>query len=94
VKETDKTLIQRTVYFYASDIEAWNNVENKARWLHEALNTGLATIPPKTKTKDIEPAYFEDQGTPQIQESKKRLGDSNQEKFIEPLFRNRKKGKL
>lgn len=47
-------LIQKTVYFREEDIEAWENVQNKAQWLHDALTTGIVTIPAKSldKTKD------------------------------------------
>lgn len=36
-------LVQKTVYFRKEDVELWENVSNKAQFLHDAL-TG---IPPK-----------------------------------------------
>jgi hypothetical protein len=40
-------LKQKTVYFREEDLPLWENVSNKAQWLHDALTTGLATIPPR-----------------------------------------------
>lgn len=33
-------LIQKTVYIREEDLDAWNNVSNKAAFLHDALNPG------------------------------------------------------
>lgn len=45
-------LIQKTVYIREEDLEAWENVPNKAAFLHDALNIGMTTIPAKSKRPD------------------------------------------
>lgn len=40
-------LKQKTVYFREEDIPLWENVLNKAQFLHDALTTGITTIPAK-----------------------------------------------
>lgn len=56
-------LKQKTVYFREEDLPLWNNVSNKAQWLHDGLTTALVSIPPRD-IPDLKNVKVNDDGTP------------------------------
>lgn len=76
-------LVQRTVYFRKEDVAKWDDVPNKAAWLHEHLNMGTETSAATPATIDtlVQTNKDRKRWTP---EDEQRLKDTNVPELPKP----------